>query len=59
MTLSRFKSDVITQDDVDAYLRSKDIQGRPTENQHDLREVLPIISAIYRNQIKTSGKLEF
>lgn len=60
MISNRFRSEIITQDDVNAYLRScKDITGRPRDNPQDLRDALPIISAIARNQVKTAGKIEF
>lgn len=59
MTANRFKSDTIGQDDVRAFLRSKDIIEKPTNNGNDLRESMYIISAIHRNWVRTSGKIEF
>lgn len=63
MTPRRFKSDIITQEAVDSFLRQMHITGKPTDNPLDLLAAMPIISAIARplpgHPIRTAEKIEF
>ena len=59
MTPNRFTSYIITQDDIDAYKNAANIHGRVLDNPMDFISMMPILSALYRNQVRTKGKLEF
>lgn len=60
MMPDRFKSDIITQDDIDAYKNAANVHGKILETHSmDILSMMPIISALHRNQVRTKGKLEF